>query len=264
MDKKTGNAILVKAAFEEEFRNRLEPFGFMMAKTGNLYYIRVINDEIIHIIGLREMIDFVVPFGAVATVYRQDLCLNKSFRQNENWLKTVMEFYARWHAAGQLTDPHTLFRFSYLLYGDPETVKTAVQDAADAAVTWILPVLDGVQTLKDVLDFYRNTGSVISLPLSEISPSSDASVYYLLDDPFADLEERRVATLKAVDEEDKRFNRSQEVIDKNRADYEKRLEESRRNLSLFREDEELRCQTLEELARRKEHNLKLLRRYGVI
>ena len=75
-----GNAVLVKKYFEEVFKDRFESLGFKPAKTKNLYSIRVINDEIIHIIGLREMVDFVVPFGAVATVYRKDLCLNKSFR----------------------------------------------------------------------------------------------------------------------------------------------------------------------------------------
>ena len=54
--KKIGNAVLVKKAFEEEFRSRLEPLGFKIAKTGTLYCIRVINDGIIHIIGLREML----------------------------------------------------------------------------------------------------------------------------------------------------------------------------------------------------------------
>ena len=139
----------------------------------------MINDEIIHIIGLREMVDFVVPFGAVATVYRQDLCLNKSFRQNENWFKTVMDFYARWHAAGQLADPSTLFNFSYLSYGDPETVKTAVRDAADAAETWILPVLDRVQTLKDVQDFYSHTAPLKAEDEEELARCKDHNLKLL-------------------------------------------------------------------------------------
>lgn len=263
--KKIGNAVLVKNAFEEEFRSRLEPLGFKIAKTGTLYCIRVINDGIIHIIGLREMVDFVVPFGAAATVYRQDLCLNKSFRQNEGWLKTVMDFYVNRNSSDIEIDPQTLFKFSYLSYGDPETVKTAVQNAADAAVTWILPVLDCIRTFKDVLDYQKNRGAVPNLPLEEnrVAPYSDNAVYFLLDDPFSDLDERHKATIKAIAAEDERLQRSQEVIDRNKADYEKMFDESCRRLRLFEENEEIHRQTLEELARRKKHNLELLRRYGI-
>ena len=263
--KKIGNAALVKSAFEEEFRSRLEPFGFKIAKTGNLYCIRMINDEIIHIIGLREMVDSVVPFGAVATVYRQDLCLNKSFRQNEGWFKTVMHFYANRNSSDIGIDSEPLFGYSYLSYGDPETVKTAVKNACDAALTWIFPVLDRIQTFKDVLDYQRNMGVVPDLPLAknQVAPYSDTAVYFLLDDPLSDLDERRKAAIKAVAAEDEQFLRSQEVIDKNKADYEKMFNESCRRLRLFQENEEIHSQTLEELARRKEHNLKLLKRYGI-
>ena len=259
-----GNAVLVKKYFEEVFKDRFESLGFKPAKTKNLYSIRVINDEIIHIIGLREMVDFVVPFGAVATVYRKDLCLNKSFRQNENWIKKVMDYYVRWHTPDQeLENPHELFRFSYLTYGDPGTVKTAVQNAAEATATWIVPVMDKVQTLKDVLDYYRNNGSVPSLPLNEISTSSDACIYYLLKDPIRDLEQRREESLKAISEENVRFNRAPEIAKSNLEAYENNLEESRKRLKIFAEDEEIHRLTIEELESRKEHNLSLLRRYGV-
>lgn len=114
-------------------------------------------------------------------------------------------------------------------------------------------------------EYQKNTGAVPDLPLAEnrVAPYSDTAVYFLLDDPFSDLGERRKATIKAIAAEDEQFRRSQEVIDRNKADYEKRFDESCRRLRLFEENEEIHRQTLEELARRKKHNLELLRRYGI-
>ena len=255
----------VSAAFDEIFGEALKPLGFVRPGIKLPYYIRLVNNEIIHIVGINDMKSHLFPFGSVATVYREDLCLNRSFRQNENWLKTAMDFYVRWHASDIEFDQRIFSGFHHQKSINPNYATETVQGALDASVAWILPVLDRVQTLKDVLDFYRNRGDVLSLPLQEChaAPFSDNAIYYLLDDPFADLDERRAATIKAVDIEDEKFHRPQEVIDSNRADYAKRIEESRRNLRLFQEDEEIHRQTMEELARRRELNLKLLRKYGV-
>ena len=258
-------SVTVKSAFKEIFGNALEPFGFVKAKLSQSYYIRMAGDDILHIIGIHDMKTHILGFGAVATVYREDLCLDRTFRQNESWLKSTMYFYVRWHASDQEFDPQIQFGFHYRNIFQPQSIPEAVQHALDAAVTWILPVLDKIQTPKDVLDFYRNTGAVLSLPLSEcgVAAFSDTAIQFLLPDPLADLEERRTATLKAVAEEDERYQRAPEVIAKNRADYEKRLNESRSRLHRFLEDADIRRQTLKELARRKTHNTELLRKYGI-
>lgn len=254
----------VISAFDEIFGQALMPLGFVRAKLKQPYYIRLVNNEIIHIIGIRDMKTHLFAFGSVATVYRGDLCLNRSYRQNEGWLKSAMDFYARWHASGIEFDPRIQSGFHYQKWINQDYAPEAVQGALDAVVAWILPVLDRVQTLTDVLDFYGNRGVVLSLPLQESMAAdySDTAIYFLLDDPLADLEERRTVSIKAVAAEDEKYHRSQEVIDKNRAEAEKMYEKSRRRLRLFMEDEGIRRQTMEELARRREHNLKLLRRYG--
>lgn len=257
--------VTVKSAFKETFGNALEPLGFVRAKLRQPYYIRMVRDDILHIIGIHDMKTHILGFGAVATLYREDLCLDQTFRQNESWLKTTMYFYVRWHASDQEFDPQIQSGFHYRNIFQPQSIPEAVQHALDAAITWILPVLDKVQTPKDVLDYYRNTGAVLSLPLSECraAASSDTAIQFLLEDPLADLEERRSAALKAAAEEDARFHRTPEVIEKNRADYEKLLDESRSTLHRFLENADVQRQTLEELARRKAHNTELLRKYGI-
>ncbi|MCR4645179.1 MAG: hypothetical protein K5695_07200 [Oscillospiraceae bacterium] len=153
----------------------------------------MIDDEILHIVGINDMKSHLVPFGAVATVYRQDLYLDKSYRQNETWLKRAMQFYVEDCAGKKEYDKRIKSGFEYVTALDPSSVASAVSGALDATIKWILPVLDNIQTLKDVLDFYKIGVSVPRLPLSEnrfSPPYDDSVVCFLLDDPLSGLEER--------------------------------------------------------------------------
>lgn len=264
-NEKTEKKLTLNIAFQQFFGEALEPFGFLKPKLRQPYYIRMVGDEILHIIGIYDMKSHLILFGGIATVYRETLCLDQTFRQNETWLKTAMYFYVQWHISDQPFDPEIQSGFHYHKLLDSQSLSVAVQHALHAAVTWILPVLDRVQTLKDVLDFTRNNGAVLSLPLQEshAAPYSDTAIQFLLKDPLNDLEQRYVAALKAQDEENTRFQRTPEAIAEGRARYEQMMDESRRRLHLFLEDTDIHHQTLEELARRKAHNIELLRKYGI-
>ena len=136
-------------------------------------------------------------------------------------------------------------------------------------MTWILPVLDNIKTLKDVADYngrmFKKNLAVISLPLHEsyAAPYSDLAIKFILDDPLSDLEQRYLSSLKILDEDNILYNRSQEKILQKRKSYEQLYNDSCKTLHMFLEDKEMHRQTLEELARRKEHNLEMLRKYNV-
>lgn len=267
--RKTGSKkekkLTLNAAFKQVFGETLEPLGFKKPKLRQPYYIRMVSDEILHIIGIHDMKTHLMLFGGVATVYRETLCLNQTFRQNENWLKPAMHFYVKWHASEKSLDPQIQSGFHYRKDLGPQSIHNAMLGALDAAVTWILPILNQVQTLKDVLDFDRNNGVVLSVPLqkSPVAPYCDTAIQFLLKNPLADLEERYAITLKAIAEEDARLHRTPEAISQWRAEYELMVNESRRRIHLFLEDTDLRRQTLEELAKRKAQNIELLRQYGI-
>lgn len=251
--------------FTQIYGEALEPLGFIKPKVRMPLYVRVINDEIIHIVGIHDMKNQLVPFGAIATVYRKDLCIDRTFRQNEIWYKDLWDFYHEWHIADE---PFDKGGFDY--YNDLMPLSDAVQNSFNATMTWIFPVLDNVKTLKDVADYnecmFKNHISVISLPINEsiVAPFADTVIRYILDDPLADLEQRYLAVLKRREEASKRSNLSQEKISQNRLEFEYRYNESRQRVKTFLEDEEIHKQTMEELERRKEHNLELLRKYKII
>ena len=259
----------LNSLFQQIWGAELEPLGFKKPKLRLPYYIRVINDEIIHVVGIHDMKSHLVAFGGIATVYRKELCLNHSFRQNERWLRDVMDFYVTWRISDKPFNQEIQSGFHYHEYIESQPLSKAVQDALNETMTWIVPVLDNIKTLKDVADYqervFKNYISIISLPLNDplVAPYSDAAIKFILDDPLADLEQRYLTSLKLIDEENIRYNRTQEYILRNQKEYEQRYNESCKNLHMFLEDEEMHSQTLEELARRKKYNLEMLKSYGI-
>ncbi|MBQ6944884.1 MAG: hypothetical protein IJN43_11245 [Ruminococcus sp.] len=259
----------LNSLFQQIWGAELEPLGFKKPKLRLPYYIRAINDEIIHVVGIHDMKSHLVPFGGIATVYRKELCLDHSFRQNDRWLRTLMDFYVTWRISDKPFHQEVQSGFHYHEYIESQPLSKAVQDALNESMTWILPVLDNIKTLKDVADYqervFKNYISIISLPLNDplVAPYSDAAIKFILDDPLADLEQRYLTSLKLIDEENIRYNRTQEYILRNQKEYEQRYNESCKNLHMFLEDEEMHSQTLEELARRKKYNLEMLKSYGI-
>ena len=253
--------------FTQIYGEALEPLGFKKPKVRMPLYVRVINDEIIHIVGIHDMKSHLVPFGAIATVYREDLCIDRTFRQNEIWYKRLKEFYLNWHISDK---PFDKGFFHYTDIIDYMPLSDAVKDSLNATMTWIFPVLDNVKTLKDVADYeegaFKDYISVISLPINEslAAPYSDTVIKYILDDPLADLEQRYLTALKRREEAYKKSNLSQEDIMERLERFNKKYNEYCQRLQTFLEDEEIHKQTMEELERRKEHNLELLRKYKVL
>ncbi|SFD41237.1 hypothetical protein [Ruminococcus albus] len=253
--------------FTQIYGEALEPLGFKKPKVRMPLYVRVINDEIIHIVGIHDMKSHLVPFGAIATVYREDLCIDRTFRQNEIWYKRLKEFYLNWHISDK---PFDEAGFYYTDIIDFMPLSDAVKDSLNATMTWILPVLDNVKTLKDVADYeesaFKDYISVISLPINEslAAPFTDTVIRYILDDPLADLEQRYLTALKRREEAYKKSNLSQEDIMERLEKFNKKYNEYCQRLQTFLEDEEIHKQTMEELERRKEHNLELLRKYKII
>ncbi|WP_028504301.1 hypothetical protein [Ruminococcus albus] len=253
--------------FTQIYGEALEPLGFKKPKVRMPLYVRVIKDEIIHIVGIHDMKSHLVPFGAIATVYREDLCIDRTFRQNERWYKRLKEFYLNWHISDK---PFEESCFHYTDIIDYMPLSDAVKASLNATITWILPVLDNVKTLKDVADYddliFKDYLSISALPLNKFPGASysDAAIRFLLDDLINDLEKRYSVLLKRSDEANIRFPRPQEDVLKSRLEYEQWYNEARERVQTFLEDEEIHKQTMEELERRKEHNLELLRKYKII
>jgi len=82
----------LQTEFVKYYKEKLEPFGFQKVKGRQPYFVRVINDEIIHVItymggksikpGYKEM----NLMCGVATVYKKEINFSVSPTQNSDWL----------------------------------------------------------------------------------------------------------------------------------------------------------------------------------
>ena len=87
----------MNAAFKKVFGEALEPLGFVKIKVAKLtYFVRVVNDEILHILTYRELRTRKTGYksfeilGGVVSLYRRTIDFTKS---PECWLKNNHHYY---------------------------------------------------------------------------------------------------------------------------------------------------------------------------
>ena len=95
-DRKT---LTLNAGFKKVFGSELEKIGFVKVKSRYPYYVRVVNNEILHVITYVEE-ECIYPqkksfrvFGGVATIYRPTINFSVSPKMNYNWLRDTQFVY---------------------------------------------------------------------------------------------------------------------------------------------------------------------------
>ena len=265
--------LTLNAAFKKIYGNALIPLGFKLAKTKDPCFIRVINEEIIHIIGIHDMKpNFIVPFGGATTMYRADLMLNKTYRDTANWLPSVKQFWGWTHTnMDEAPDPRIGSKFYYLI-NSPDSVEDVVSAALRETIRWIMPALDSVQSLQDFLGYYEMCHNTIlpfrTLPLKSTDSGNfeaDAVIRYLLGNLSLQFEEYSTEIEKRQALSDA-FNPNINTPDniqylRNRAKA--RNEAIHLSVISFENDPEVKQQAIAELQRRKNANLEILKSYGI-
>lgn len=266
--------VTVKAAFKKIYGDALKPLGFVWAKTKEPCFIRVVNHELIHVIGIQDMKpNFIVPFGGVTTLYRADLRLNKSYRDNGNWLPNVRQFWGWAHTdLDDAPDPRIGSKFHYLLRS-PDSVQSTMYAALGETKRWILPMLNAVQSLQDFPEYFEKCHNTLfpfcKIPLKTTDSGNfeaDAVIRYLLGDIAPQFEQYSIEVAKRQ-EASTAFQpsiNSSENIQYLREREQARNDAIRQSVTAFEENPEVRQQTLDELERRRMANMEMLHTYGVL
>ena len=263
--------LTVKAAFKKIYGDALKPLGFVYAKTKEPSFIRLINDDLIHIIGIKDMKNFVVPFAGIATMYRADLGLDRTYRDMSYRMPHISRFHLRTHTSeDEAADPRLWAKFNYSI-GYPESVSHSIKASLNAVQRWIIPLFEQVKSLKDFPDYYSkifvNFG-FCSFPFYE-KGYGDEPIQYLLPNLSENFEkyqrfmndifEQNAARI-ANEESPQTVAHLKWGDERTREDFEAVC----RSVSEFLENAETRQQMLDELMRRKRDNLEKLHTYGVI
>lgn len=146
-------------AFKKIYGEELAKYGFQKIKGRQPYFVRLIGDEIVQVITyvndycLQEGYKEFTIYGGVATVYRQELRLNESPRNN-NWINTNRQIYLR-------TNPDTydekfLKETSSFLYEkqNETSLEQAVKYSLEITKQIMIPEFDKITDLNTCMDYF--------------------------------------------------------------------------------------------------------------
>ena len=263
--------LTLNAAFTQIFGAELEPLGFRRIKGRNLYFARVMNGDILHIIGVCDMTTHIYGFGGITTLYNtpKQLGITQSYRANDYWLMSANEIYKIiGDNSSEEPDPR-IYTGYYYSKDNPDSIIEALKDNLLEFQKWILPFLDKVTNIHEFFDFKSKTLSCeISLPPLPLptDEKTDYAVQFLFDDPMGKLK-------KYYDERDKVYAESyNSLINKVSPETIKRIQNRRKRnkenslntMQAFVSDEALKKQTLDELENRRKANIEILQKYGIM
>lgn len=159
----------LNAAFKQVFGEALEPLGFKLIKSKYPYFVRVVNDEIIHVIsyyndkrGYDRDHDYIVIKGGVATVYRPEIDLTQNPKR-ENWLISNCGVYLhRLELNLQQPDDELKHQFYYHSSLPDENLKEMEYQLA-LTKQFIISALDKAISINSCIEHYFETGMSLTL-----------------------------------------------------------------------------------------------------
>ncbi len=267
----------INTIFKKVYGEALAPYGFVKIKGRQPYFVRVIGDEILHIItyknehSLKQYYKSFDVLCGIATVYRKELGLEDSPRINSDWLEGNSYIYGRHHRFDY--DEKYMHSISEFEYGaeSEESLIASVKHSLEVTQKIALPILDKVTTLKACVEYYRVMGATILHICGKDGFGGADENEGLLNFKVYDVEEY-IRAKKQFREESRRYYLHQ--IEKGR--FKKEYYESDnawgeelmlQQIKLFegiRNDMERYTKVLAEMERRKAENIEKLRRYGII
>ena len=163
--KKAGNKkkLTINSAFKQVMGEALKPYGFKVIKGKQPYIVRVINNEILHIISFYSK-DPDYPFDkaitivcGIATVYRKRISLDLTPKQNRIWLKCYNNLGIPFMEKNGMTKKRLPSKSCYNS-NDPESMIATLKTGAENLIKYVLPVFDEVKDIDSALDFAEDFG----------------------------------------------------------------------------------------------------------
>ena len=142
-----------QSAFVKYYKEKLEPFGFQKVKGRQPYFVRVVNDEILHIFTFKGTASTKQGYKAfhlmcgVATVYRKEINFSVTPGHNSDWMVCLGDFYKRIETAYP-----TIITPSMKYYYNDENLEEVLEETYDGAKI-IIRELDKISNMDEVLRY---------------------------------------------------------------------------------------------------------------
>ena len=151
--------LTLNAAFKQVFGQALEPLGFKLVKSKYPYFVRVINDEIAHVVTLTSEkscgTNTFIIYGGIATIYKQEIDFSRNPKFDAgHWLRDIGIFYKRAFPEDYSRKQEIDMAMYYINdLNDCEKVYGCFSVALERVKKWILPELDKVVDVDSAIRF---------------------------------------------------------------------------------------------------------------
>lgn len=257
--------LTLNAAFKQVFGEALEPLGFVKIKSKHPYYVRVVNEEILHIISFYK--DYPGKFtidGGIATVYREKFDFDQDVLANLNSLNDTAQFYA--YSFKDYSKDDTVFceRCYCYLPDDNDSIKQTFIKALEQAKQYILPVLDNIVSLRDCIEHFLVYSTIVCILPDETADfgNNEGLLYFKIDD-HSDMTREFKKALEVTKKFIKKDRHYDSILAMRCADSEEYRMELISKRDVIYNDPVVYQQVMEELERRRQANIEKLQAYGL-
>lgn len=269
----------LNTVFKQVFGEGLKEHGFVKIKGKQPYLVRVIGDEIIHVIACKNEGADGEPgyrqfsvWGGVATVYRLSIDLACSPGDNTGWLLTPFYCYSTLHRCTDDFDAEycmSIYEFSYQK-DDGDDLLKKMKNALEVMGREMLPELDKITDLDACIDYFRVFhGSVLNVPVYNEEQDDfgqddeNEGLLYIQADNHDNLVEKYKRFFEELDWKEKKGIKLMWSYEKERRGLESWRAGTVRSRDEIYNNPEIYRKALAELARRKKKNQETLRSYGL-
>lgn len=266
----------LSAVFKQVFGEGLKEHGFDKIKGKQPYFVRVIGDEIIHIVtcmsnwcGDRGYKEFSI-WGAAGTIYRGAIDFHSS-PENSTWgLQDLSTFYTKTHET-DFDNEYRVKLASFMYKEDDEnSLYNQMKYALEETEKIMLPILDQIEDTESSLEYFFAIGTIsFSSPVYEENRGDFAPGEFddsLLLVQMNNHDDFRNMCQKELEKDYEAIKRGISNWSREKAQQEK--EEYRLRIVALRDriynNPELYEKALAELKRRKQANQEVLRYYNLI
>ena len=146
----------LQTEFVKYYKEKLEPYGFKKVKGRQPYFVRVVNDEILHIFTFMSVRSTEFGYKAfhlmcgVATVYRKEINFSVPPKNNGDWLVALVTIKEK----GDIEYPDiNLPRDLMVFYYNDENMDEILENTNEGTKI-ILNELDKVETMDGALKYF--------------------------------------------------------------------------------------------------------------
>lgn len=265
--------------FKRIYGEGLKKYGFKKIKGRQPYFVRMIGDEIIHIITYKPVNAYNFShkeyeiYGGIATVYRANIDLDKTPRDNAVWLSELYSFYKKCDDGAEKEKYEEIGLFSYEKDNEQAMAKS-IEYSLEMTEKYVIPRLDKITNVKEGVDFFKEYNTKLLAVKRNFGKGQSSYEYnegllnvfvYTLDEYINYIknlhEECNNRILNNMKEGIYGFTMEQYQYDKE--DRWKGMEDEIEVFTEISSSPEKYREVMEELERRKEHNLEVLKKYGV-